>query len=205
MLQILPQIKRYKESFILIVLGILSLIFTIYISLNAYEQVFFQDIAYLKTLRPVVQVDKLNEIYRRVLGASTFSGTHQISKDNIRFLNLSSIEASIEVTHEMKKNEIWYLRGNKSHQIRIDGSNDLIIYFDQTWRTTLNTSLIKENELLFLVSNDSNYIFKIDKIDKDINNFSIKSEETGIPRIVIFADGNEYFIITATLVNSVRR
>lgn len=192
-----------KHTFLLILMSLVSLAFTLYILLNAYEQVFFQDIKYLQTLRSFQHTEEISKLTQQVFSNKQEVGDqYQISTDNIRFMEIPSINATIELTKELYKNEVWYLRGNKAHIIRNDNSHNLIIYFDETWRTTQEIRTLKKDSFIYFNSNKYIYLYKVESINTNISDFKLPTSETDIPRIYVISENNDYQIITLILVNS---
>lgn len=193
-----------KGFFSLVVLAIFSFAFTVFVLLNAYEQIFFRDIPYLETLREYPHSDDLNQVVSKVDGSAEF--LHHLVKDVPRYITLPSINSSIELTSDLYRDGKYYVRGNKGHVIKKKNSNTLIVYLDENWRTTTDLSLLKEDELLFILSYEYNYIFKIDRVVKNIEDFRPSDVEALKPEVVLIGAGKSSFtIVTATLVNSVHR
>ncbi|MCC7290029.1 hypothetical protein IT417_02160 [bacterium] len=204
--QIKKSISISFETVILIIIGLFSLLFTIYIILNAYEQVFFQDIRYLQTLRRFRNNFVLELIEQKIFTAGSDVSLHEITKDNFRYISFPSINSSIEVTASLKKGDQYYIRGNKAHVIRRENSNDTLVYFDEKWRTTLSMDELDINSLIFLSSNDVNYLFKISNIAIKTDEFKTDSEENLVPKLFIVCENsNRVKIITAELVNATRK
>ena len=159
---------------------------------------------YLNTLREVQNNETLEQVNEKNNQYSNIS--HIVTREKIRFIQIPNIKARLELTDALNERGKWYIRGNKAHIYVKDHSNNLLIYLDQTWRTTLDIRHLEAGDLVFLLSSRSSYIFRVDQIFNDIEKYNITRDETGTPRLTVFVEDDKGFkIFLATLINSTKR
>jgi hypothetical protein len=198
-------LKKIRNFIPLLILGLASFVFTAFVLLNAYEQVFFRDIPYFETLRVYQHSEELTKIVSRMDSSSDF--LHRVVTDTPRYLTIPSINSSIELTPMLYRDSFYYVRGNKGHVIKKAKSNTMAIYLDENWRTTTDLGNLKVNDVIFILSYDYNYIFKIEEVLVNATSaFAPKEEDSQTPKIVIVGEKKDTLIVaTAVLVNSVFR
>lgn len=198
-------LRFFRNRVSLLLLAIVSLVITAFIVLNAFEQVFFYDIPFLETLRKYNHSQEITEVQKKIPQNEEF--LHQAVRDIPRYLVIPSINSNIELTESLLKEGSFYVRGNKAHVIKTKKSNTMIIYLDENWRTTTDLSNLKNDELLFVMSYDFNYLYKIEEVLVNSTDLQfIKNIDDPRPQVIVVGElNNSYVVVTATLLNSVYR
>src|SRR5690606_40478751 len=107
----------------------------------------------------------------------------------LRFINLSPIKTQIELTDQLKQKDTYYIRGNKAHLIQDIDNNQVFIYFDESWRTTIKASELKKDDFIFLLSNNTSHLYTITGVSQSVEDFSKKYPiYNNKPLLIIFIE-----------------
>lgn len=197
-------LNRLRSTITFFLLWIMSMIFTIYVFLNVYEQLTERDISYIPN---VTKFDSGQAIidYQACVGTVIPDAYYRFD-DQLRYLEIPKINSRVEVAPLIFNNMDYFTRGNKSHLINNPASNELIIYSQNSWRTmNIHQDSLAIGDLVFLsTSSGKKYIFKINDISSEIKcleNTQIKPAEPTM-KFVTDIDG-EMIVINSVFINSV--
>lgn len=196
--------ERFKSMFIIALSFVFSLLFTIFVLISGFEQIFFIDVKYFSTLRPFERSAVIKQLEDKfVYEINEKSVNKQFNDDRLRFISIPTENAQIELTDSLQRDEQFYVRGNKAHILQKDNSNNKLIYFDLTWRTTNDLDTLSKGSYIYITSESFNYTFIINEIVTSTETLNIPNEEFSTPHIAIVSDANEIYI--ADLINSTLR
>lgn len=157
------------SSITFVLLWVLSMVFTIYVFLNVYEQLTERDIAFIPN---VTTFPRGNEIttYLTCVGSELPIAYYKFD-DQIRYLEIPKINSRVELAPQIFRDGQYYTRGNKSHIINNPAANELVVYSSNSWRTvSLSKNSLNIADLIFLSSTDGKkYIFKVNKVSQGID------------------------------------
>lgn len=196
------------SSLTFILLWILSMVFTIYVFLNVYEQLTERDIAFIPN---VTVFERSNEIsaYLTCVGSKLPVAYYKFD-DQIRYMEIPKINSRVEIAPQILRNGQYFTRGNKSHIINNPAANELIAYSRNSWRTvSLDKDSLKVADLIFLSTTDGKkYIFKVNNISQEIVCKQANAEEKVIkpaePELKFITEvEGEMIVYNAIFINAV--
>lgn len=196
------------SSLTFILLWILSMVFTIYVFLNVYEQLTERDIAFIPN---VTVFERSNEIsaYLTCVGSKLPVAYYKFD-DQIRYMEIPKINSRVEIAPQILRNGQYFTRGNKSHIINNPAANELIAYSRNSWRTvSLDKDSLKVADLIFLSTTDGKkYIFKVNNISQDMVCKQANAEEVVIkpaePELKFITEvEGEMIVYNAIFINAV--
>lgn len=196
------------SSLTFILLWILSMVFTIYVFLNVYEQLTERDIAFIPN---VTVFERSSEIsaYLTCVGSKLPVAYYKFD-DQIRYMEIPKINSRVEIAPQILRNGQYFTRGNKSHIINNPAANELIAYSRNSWRTvSLDKDSLKVADLIFLSTTDGKkYIFKVNNISQEIVCKQANAEEKVIkpaePELKFITEvEGEMIVYNAIFINAV--
>lgn len=197
-------------SFIAVgILWVTAMAFTVYVFLNVYEQLTENDIAIIPN---VVAFNRSTEINQYLSCQSTdLPDAYYKFDEQIRYLEVPQINARVELSAPIRRDQLYYTRGNKSHLINNPIKNELIIYSRNSWRTMrLAEDTLNAGDLIFLsTENGKRYIFKIETKSSQISCAEENVEQAeeikpAEPRLKVVTDiGGEMVVYNSVFINTV--
>lgn len=196
------------SSLTFILLWILSMVFTIYVFLNVYEQLTERDIAFIPNVRVFERSSEISE-YLTCVGSKLPVAYYKFD-DQIRYMEIPKINSRVEIAPQILRNGQYFTRGNKSHIINNPAANELIAYSRNSWRTvSLDKDSLKVADLIFLSTTDGKkYIFKVNNISEAIVCKQANAEEVVIkpaePELKFITEvEGEMIVYNAIFINAV--
>jgi hypothetical protein len=163
-------VKFIKKKFIFITIGALSIFLTIFIFLSSAELIFNQNFEYIDSIKDTPLSSEIDyKIQQAVDGTYRYSFETLFENRELRYVEIPVINRKLELSRAIQQDGEWLAKGNKANYIVVKNSknqDNIIIYFQKSWRTFLDTKDVKLGDFIFLTTNDSwNYIFRIDSIN----------------------------------------
>lgn len=152
-----------------VLLWIVSMVFTIYVFMNVYEQLTERDIAFIPNVTTFARGNEITT-YLTCVGIKLPVAYYKFD-DQIRYMEIPKINSRVELAPQIFRDGEFRTRGNKSHLINNPAANELLIYSRNSWRTvSLGKDALKVADLIFLSSPDGKkYIFKVNKVSSELD------------------------------------
>jgi hypothetical protein len=199
-----------KKKFIFITIGTLSIFLTIFIFLSSAELIFNQNFEYIDSIKDTPLSSEIDyKIQQAVDATYRYSFETLFENRELRYVEIPVINRKLELSRAIQQDGEWLAKGNKANYIVVKNSknqDNIIVYFQKSWRTFMDTGSVKLGDFIFLTTNDSwNYIFRIDSINTYSYDERFPTKAYDAMSVTLIMEDNEtkgYQVYEAKIVSS---
>jgi hypothetical protein len=155
-----------KRKFPIVLLALVSLVFTAFVFLNTYEVVFNHDITGGVSIQKIAAQDVVNAIVKGFSAKQADTGVNYSNLGRLQYFEIPDLHMRVSMEEARRINGKWYRRPSLAEYVGLnkgekDVTVDYLIYTSRSWRTVPDPAQIEKGMQVKVFYQGGNLTFKV--------------------------------------------